>query len=65
MCYGRVKLFEPGGFHAKIDLKPVIIDQDKRVPNNTLITHGDCLLTTEHQNSNANLGCPLFVWSEM
>lgn len=34
--------------------------------NNTLITHGDCLLNIEHQNGNANAGgggLPLFVWS--
>lgn len=28
--------------------------------NNTLITHGDCLLTTEHQNGDANWWLPPF-----
>lgn len=62
--YGRVKLFEPGGFRPKIDslqaARLVIIDQEGRVANSTLITHGDCLLRTEHQNSNANGWLPPF-----
>lgn len=65
--YGRVKLFEPGGFRPKIDslqaAKLVIIDQEGRVANNSLITHGDCLLTTEHENGNANWGLPPFLYS--
>lgn len=66
--YGSVKLFEPGGFRPKIDslqtAKLVIIDQEGRVANNSLITHGDCLLTTEHQNGNANWRLPPFLYSQ-
>lgn len=63
--YGRVKLFEPVGFLPKIDslqaARLVIIDQEGESGKQHIhITHGDCLLTTEHQNGNANWWLPPF-----
>lgn len=60
--YGRVKLVEPGGFRPKIDSlqasRLVIIDQEGRVTNKSLIIHGDRWPTTDNQNGKALLAAP-------